>query len=282
MRARLGPVTVGDGEPVRIMGVINVSPESFYKGSVKTREDELIEEVLKQLREGADIIDIGAKSTAPYLRTEIPVGEEVRRAMWAIKTLRDAGIRAPISIDTTNALVAEKAIEAGANIVNDVSGLKGDERMALVVREYGVSAVLAAHVKEVRDGMEPVKTVINALNESLEIARSVGIDEELIVIDPAIGFIRPNSPPWYVWDSTIIARLEDLRQLGRPTLIGISRKSFIGAITGRKAPEERLAGSLAATAIAVLKGVHVVRTHDVRETLEAVKVASFIRNCPPS
>ncbi len=278
LKARLGPVTVGDGESVRIMGVINVSPESFYKGSVKTREDELVDEALKQLRDGADIIDIGAKSTAPYLQTEIPLEEEVRRAVWAIRALRDAGINAPISIDTTNALVAEEAIKAGADIVNDVSGLKRDDRMVKVVKEYGVSVIVAAHVTHVKDGSDPLSTVINALKESLKIAEDAGIDDEVIVIDPAIGFIRPNNPPWYMWDSTIIANLQKLRVLGKPILIGISRKSFIGAVTGRKDPAERLAGSLAATAIAVLNGAHAVRTHDVRETLDAVRMAEFIRS----
>ncbi|NJE60820.1 dihydropteroate synthase [Thermococcus sp. 21S7] len=257
----------------RIMGVINVSPESFYKGSVRNDGEELIKTAVKMVEEGASFIDIGAKSTAPYLETQIPVEEEVRRAVWAIKTIRDH-VDVPISIDTTSARVAEEALKAGADVINDVTGLKGDPKMAEVAGEYGAPLIVCAH-GEVRNLSDPVHTVINLLEESLTIAGRHGIDE--IAIDPAIGFLRPEWPPWYEWDSKVIANLEVLKILGRPILIGVSRKSFIGAITGRKDPAERLPGSLAATAIAVLKGAHIVRTHDVKETLDAVRVAHFIR-----
>ncbi len=256
----------------RIMGVINVSPESFYKGSVRSDEEKLVETAVKMVAEGTSFIDIGAKSTAPYLETQIPVEEEIRRAVWAVKTIRDH-VKVPISIDTTNAKVAEEAIKAGADIINDVTGLKGDPEMAKVASEYNAPVVLCAH-GEVRNLSDPVHTVIDFLQESLNIAEKHGIEE--VVIDPAIGFLRPEWPPWYEWDSKVIANLNMLKILGRPILVGISRKSFIGAITGRKDPAERLPGSLAATAIAVLNGANIVRTHDVRETLDAVRVAAFI------
>ncbi|ASJ14330.1 dihydropteroate synthase [Thermococcus radiotolerans] len=261
----------------RIMGVINVSPESFYKGSVRNDEDRLIETAVKMVEDGASFIDIGAKSTAPYLETQIPVEEEVRRAVWAIKTIRDH-VDVPISIDTTSARVAEEALKAGADIINDVTGLKGDPRMAEVARDYGAPAIVCAH-GEVRNLSDPIHTVIDFLEESLIIAERHGIEE--IAIDPAIGFLRPEWPPWYEWDSKVIANLDILKIFGRPILVGISRKSFIGAITGRKDPAERLPGSLSATAIAVLKGAHIVRTHDVKETLDAVRVAAFIRRFSP-
>ena len=262
-------------EEPKIMGVINVSPESFYKGSVKQDEEELIRTALKMIEDGASLIDIGAKSTAPYLETQIPVEEEIRRAVWAISTLRDH-VDVPISIDTTNAKVAEEAIKAGADIINDVSGLKGDPKMVRVAKEYGVPVIICAH-GEVRDFMEPVHAVIDFLQESLQIAYKNGIEKEKIAIDPAIGFLRPNYPPWYEWDSKIIANLNMLKMFGLPILVGVSRKSFIGAITGRKDPGERLPGSLAATAIAVWNGANIIRTHDVKETLDAVKVAEFVR-----
>lgn len=277
----LSSLPVGDGYPVRLVGVINVSPESFYKGSVRTTREGLIEEAFKQVREGADVIDVGAKSTAPYLQTYLPKDEELRRAVWAIKTLTESGLKAPISIDTTCAEVAEAAINAGASIINDVSGLKADPRMADILREYGVSTILAAKPSKLVEKADPIKTVIEALRESLNIAEAKGIKLEKIVVDPAIGFIRPEEPPWYVWDATILAGLQALRVLRRPILVGVSRKSFIGAITGREKPEERLYGSLSATAIAVYNGAHLVRTHDVKETKDVVRVASFIGKHKP-
>jgi len=261
----------------KIMGVINVSPESFYKGSVRNDEEKLVETAVKMVEDGASFIDIGAKSTAPYLETQIPIEEEVRRAVWAIKTIRDA-VEVPISIDTTSARVAEEALNAGADIINDVTGLKGDPNMAKVASEYGAPVVLCAH-GEVRDFSDPVHTVLDFLEESLVIAREHGIEE--VAVDPAIGFLRPEWPPWYEWDSKVLANLNVLKILGRPILIGVSRKSFIGAVTGRKDPDERLPGSLSATAIAVFNGASIIRTHDVKETLDAVKTAAFMRRFRP-
>ncbi|MCD6189456.1 MAG: dihydropteroate synthase [Thermococcus sp.] len=259
----------------KIMGVINVSPESFFKGSVKQNKEELIETAIQMINEGASFIDIGAKSTAPYLEAQIPIGEEIRRAVWAISTIREH-VKVPISIDTTNAKVAEEAIKAGADIINDVTGLKGDPNMAKVAREYDVPIIVCAY-KEVKNFMDPIQEVLEALRESLQIAYKNDIGKNKIAIDPAIGFLRPQYPPWYEWDSKVIANLNLLKVFGLPILVGISRKSFIGAITGREDPLERLAGSLAATAIAVWNGANIIRTHDVKETLDAIKVANFIR-----
>ncbi|WP_297513843.1 dihydropteroate synthase [Thermococcus sp.] len=256
----------------RVMGVINVSPESFYKGSVRNDEKALAETAVRMVEEGASFIDIGANSTAPYLETQIPLEEEIRRAVWAVKVVKDV-VDVPVSIDTTSARVAEEALKAGADIINDVTGFKGDPEMARVASEYGVPVVLCAH-GNVRDFSDPVRTVIEFLEESLTIAEEHGIRD--IAVDPAIGFLRSEWPPWYEWDSKVIANLNLLKLLGRPILVGISRKSFIGAITGRTDPSERLAGSLSATAIAVLNGTDIVRTRDVRETLDAIKVAGFI------
>ena len=261
----------------RVMGVINVSPESFYKGSVKRDERELAETAVRMVEEGASFIDVGAKSTAPYLETQIPLEEEIRRAVWAIKVIRDA-IDVPISIDTTSAKVAEEAIKAGASIINDVTGLKGDPKMAEIASDYNLPVVLCAH-GDVRSLSDPLHTVMDFLEESLVIAREHGIKD--IALDPAIGFLRPDWPPWYEWDSKVIVNLNVLKSFGKPILIGLSRKSFIGAITGRENPEERLSGSLSATAIAVLKGARIIRTHDVRETIDAIRVAAFIGRYSP-
>ncbi|AEK72560.1 dihydropteroate synthase [Thermococcus sp. 4557] len=257
----------------RIMGVINVSPESFYKGSVRDDGEGLIETAVKMVEDGATFIDIGAKSTAPYLETQIPVEEEVRRAVWAVKAIRDH-VDVPISIDTTSARVAEEALKAGADVINDVTGLKGDAKMAEVATEYTAPVIVCAH-GEVRNLSDPIHTVVDLLQGSIVIAEKHGIEE--VAIDPAIGFLRPEWPPWYEWDSKVLANLNMLKIFGRPILIGVSRKSFIGAITDRKDPLERLPGSLAATAVAIFNGANIIRTHDVRETLDAVKMATFMR-----
>ncbi|MGQ9469301.1 MAG: dihydropteroate synthase [Nitrososphaerales archaeon] len=271
----LAGIKIGDEHPVRIMGVINVSPESFYKGSVRTTPDGIVSLAKKIEEEGADIIDIGAMSTAPYLKTSIPIEEEIKRLSMAIKLVKET-VSLPISADTTRSKSAEAAIKAGADIINDVYGLKGDENMARVVSDHDVGLIIAAHGIGQGKG-NPIEKVKMALKESLEIARKVGINEEKMVIDPAIGFIRNASLPWYVWDCYVIKNLQQLRELNRPICIAVSRKSFIGKILNLKEPEERLFGSLSATAIAVYNGTHIIRTHDVAATLRVVKLAEFIK-----
>ncbi len=280
IKAVIAGVPVGDEEPVRVMGVINASPESFYKGSVVTEPERAASLAEEMVREGASFIDVGGMSTAPYLNTYVTPEEEAERVVPIIKTIKEnSSVKVPVSIDTTRAFVAEKAIEAGADIVNDVRGLKEDPRIAKVVAEYGVPVIVAANPLGQRvEGADPVKVVMTALEESIKIAEDAGVDAAKIVVDPAIGFIRPKNPPWYVWDATVIANLDILRVFGLPILVGVSRKSFLKAITGREKPEERLAGSIAATAITVWNGTHIVRAHDVRETVDAVKVAKFIRD----
>ena len=266
---------MGDEFPVRILVVINVSPESFYKGSIKTAADEIAKTAIQQVEEGADIIDVGARSTAPYLETAIPIEEEIRRMTEAIKAVKDV-VDVPISADTMYSRVAEEALKAGAEIVNDVSGLKEDPEMARVVAEYGASLIASAREDSPGQG-EPIERVVAALRKSLEIAENAGIDLNRVVVDPAIGFFRNTEWPWYVWDCKILSNLRRLKELGRPICIGVSRKSFIGYLIHKERPEDRLYGSLSSTAIAVYNGAHVVRTHDVSPTLDAVKIAEHIR-----
>ncbi|MBI3858967.1 MAG: dihydropteroate synthase [Thaumarchaeota archaeon] len=281
----LAGLELGDGYPVRVMGAINVSPESFYKGSVKTTPGGISELAATMVKEGADMIDVGGTSTAPYLATEVPLEEEIRRLTIAIGAVRDA-VEVPVSVDTPRPLAARAALEAGASIVNDVSGLKHDEGMAKLIAKHGASAILMAHETKHRPG-GPMRRILAALKETLELAAKAGIPEGKIVIDPGLGFFRKEgrgfgfSPaeelPWYAWDCTVIRELGQLRSLGRPSCISISRKSFIGKVLGLEKPEERLVGSLAATAIAVFNGIHLVRTHDVSATIQAVRMAESIR-----
>jgi len=276
--ADLAGVKVGDSYPVRIVGVINVSPESFYKSSVKTSSEEIVASALSIVMEGADIIDIGAMSTAPYLKTEISTEEETKRLVLAVKAVKEA-TNIPVSADTTRSRPAEAAIKAGADALNDVSGLKNDEEMAKVAAEYGVPLIIVAHEGRPGDGT-PIERVTTALKQSLHLAERAGISLEKVVIDPGMGFFRQAKYPWYIWDCNVIGNLEKLRVLERPIHVGVSRKSFIGKILNQDKPEQRLFGSLSATAIAVFNGVHLIRTHDVTLTVEVVRLAEQIRkNC---
>lgn len=273
--ADLAGVKVGDAYPVRIVGVINVSQESFYKGSVRTSSEEIVASALSMVREGADIIDIGAMSTAPYLKTEISTEEEKNRLVSAVKAVKQT-VKLPVSADTIRSGPAEAAIKAGADILNDVSGLKSDEIMAKVAAEYDVPLIIVANEKRKGKGA-PVERVIIALKQSLNLAQKAGISLEKVVIDPGIGFFRHTELPWYIWDCDVIGNLKKLRVLERPIHIGVSRKSFIGKILNQDKPEQRLYGSLSATAIAVFNGAHMVRTHDVASTIEVVRLAEQIR-----
>ncbi len=271
----LGGIKVGLDFPVRLMGVINLSPESFYKGSVVKDVKKAYEVAVEMVEAGADIIDIGGMSTAPYKETYISVEEEIERIKPVVKELAGS-LEVPISIDTRRASVAEVALNVGAHIVNDTSGLRNDVRMVDVVREYGASLIIMAY-GEVEPSLEPIINIRRLLGESLEMAISGGIEENKIVVDPGIGFFRETGLEWYEWDANVIRNLRRLSILGRPILVGVSRKSFIGAILNLKDPEERLIGSLAAEAIAVYNGASIIRTHNVTESIQAVRLAEYIR-----
>ena len=290
--ARLGKVQVGDGFPVRIMAAINLSPESFYKGSVADTAKEVETRVGTAVDEGADLIDIGGASTAPYLKVGVPEEVERSRVVAGLRSALEAvgGRKTAISVDTVRPSVADAALRGGASVVNDVSGLKGDPAMSKVVRERGASLLAMAHSAG-SSRARPISLVSRALRETLRIAERAGIDERLIVLDPGIGFFRNDAGtatsskqtlmPWYEWDCEVIANLQKLRPLGRPLGLGLSRKSFLGKILGLESPEDRLVGSLAVTAIAVSNGAQLVRTHDVRETLQAVRAAEAVKARSP-
>lgn len=273
--ANLAGVEVGDGFPVRLVGAINVSPESFYQGSVAATEDSVKQQAERMAAEGADLLDIGAMSTAPYLPTEIPEAEEIQRVTWAIGIVRGVA-SLPLSVDTTRSRVALAALDAGADVINDVSGLRRDPGMGEIAakRARGVILMASETAPEARD---PIETVRGFLEESLQIVWRVGVPEHRIVVDPGIGFFRKAALPWYDWDCEVLRRLGELKTLDRPLLVGVSRKSFIGQLLGQADPAERLAGSLAATAVAVVNGAHMIRTHDVGPSREVVRVAEALR-----
>lgn len=275
VEAVFGSLRVGDGYPVRLMGVINVSPESFYKGSVYVERNRIVDAAERMQREGAEILDVGAMSTAPYLKTEITVEEEGRRLSNAIKAIKER-TKILVSADTMRSSVAEAACKAGADILNDVSGFKNDSKMPRVAREYGVGLILMAHESKSAEGT-PMERVRTYLSESLEISSRHSIEPKRTVVDPGIGFFRDSPWPWYVWDASVLKNLHELRSLKRPINIAVSRKSFIGEILKQPTPEQRLFGSLAAASIAVMNGAHIIRAHEIPPTLEAVRLTEFVR-----
>jgi dihydropteroate synthase len=288
VRAELAGVTVGDGRPVAVMGVVNVSPESFHPGSVYRGEEAIVRAALAMVDAGAALIDVGARSTAPYLDADVDETLEAERLGRAVELLV-AKLPVPISADTSRPGPARAALDAGARVINDVSTLR-DPALAHLVASRSAGLVLmaapapgAGRQSPPAPGerpprpRSPVAAVRRLLAAGLGRARRARIPQERIVVDPGIGFFRGEALPWHEWDVRVLAGLAALRALGRPIAVGVSRKSFIGAIVERADTGQRLAGSLAATAIAVVNGAALVRTHDVVETRDAVRVAERVR-----
>ncbi len=276
IRADLAGVTLGDGLDAAVMGALNVSPESFYRGSVVSGRDHLMRAADAMVRAGAALVDVGAMSTAPYLAAAISPSEEADRLGWAVELLAGK-LDLPVSADTSRAQPARAALEAGARVINDVTGLTGDPELASLVAAAGAGLIVMASDRGGMPADRPTATVLALLGESLRLAQAAGIPAERIVVDPGIGFFRRQALPWHEWDCRVLAELHRLRVLGRPICVGVSRKSFIGALSGQPDPGARLPGSLAATAVAVLGGARLIRCHDVVETVQAVKVAQAIR-----
>jgi dihydropteroate synthase len=277
IRATLAGVTLGDGLDVAVMGALNVSPESFYAGSVVSGRDRLLGAADAMVRAGAALVDVGAVSTAPYLSAAVSPSEEADRLGLAVELLVSK-LGLPVSADTSRAQPARAALEAGARVINDVTGLTGDSELASLVAAAGAGLIVMASDRGAPHADRPMAAVLALLGESHRLALAAGIPAERIVVDPGIGFFRRQALPWHEWDCRVLAELHLLRQLERPICVGVSRKSFIGALSGQPGPGARLPGSLAATAAAVLGGAHLIRCHDVAETIQAVRVAQAIRN----
>lgn len=262
-------------ERTYVMGVVNVTPDSFSDGGVFFDRSVAIERAMEMACEGADIIDIGGESTRPGAE-DVPAAEEISRVVPVIRELAGR-VKIAISVDTRKAAVAKAAIESGASIVNDVSGLRFDPDMARVIAKHG-SAVILAHSKETPKTMQlnPVyddlmADIMSNLREAVSAALSAGIERENIIIDPGIGFGKTVEH-----NLEILNRLDELAGLGMPVCVGVSRKSFIGKILGVDDPRKRLVGSIAAAAAAIMKGAHIVRVHDVKETIQAAQIIDSI------
>ncbi len=263
-------VTYNLKERPLIMGILNLTPDSFYDGGKFKNKKEAIAEAVKMEEEGADIIDIGGESTRPGSE---PVSwkEELKRVMPVLKEVRKK-IKIPISIDTYKSEVAKEALEEGAEIVNDISGLSFDKRMAEIVSRYNAYCVIM-HIKGRPKTMQKrvyyrdvIKEIYDYLKEKIAYAEKMGIKREKIIIDPGIGFGKKLEH-----NIEIIRRLGEFKTLNLPILVGHSRKSFIGEILSLP-PEERLIGSLAVAVISLLNGAHILRVHDVKATKQVVEI----------
>jgi dihydropteroate synthase len=258
------------GRPL-VMGVLNVTPDSFSDGGRFFDPAAAIDHARRLVVEGADILDIGAESTRPYGGAEaVPLDEETRRLEPILPAVLELG--APVSIDTMKATVAENALQAGAAIVNDVWGLQRDPDMAGVVARHG-APVLVMHNRDRADPAIDIMRDIDAFfSRSLAIADAAGIAREDIVLDPGIGFGKTPEQSLLV-----LSRFAELQSFGLPLMIGASRKRFIDSVSPAP-PDRRLGGSLAAHLAAVERGAVIVRTHDVAETVQALRVAAAIRS----
>ncbi|ABS26539.1 dihydropteroate synthase [Anaeromyxobacter sp. Fw109-5] len=277
MRMRIG-ARLFDGPGPFIMGIVNATPDSFSDGGRYLDPAAAVAHALRLAEEGADLVDLGGESTRPGA-PPVAEDEEIRRVVPVVEALRARAFALPISIDTTKAAVARAALAAGADLVNDVAGL-ADPALARVVAEAGAPVVLM-HSRGTPADMQSrasygdlVAEVRAELAEALLRVAAAGVAPERVILDPGIGFAKTAEHGF-----ELLARLGELRALGRPLLVGPSRKSFIGKVTGAPVGE-RLPGTLAAVTAAVLAGVELIRVHDVAAARQAAQVAAAIRDAP--
>lgn len=264
------------GKRTHIMGVLNITPDSFYDGGVSLKVEGALKKAEKMIKEGADIIDVGGESTRPGAQP-ISSHEEKKRILPVIREIRKK-FSIPISVDTYKAETADAALAEGANIVNDIGGLRLDPEMAGVAARYK-AGVIVMHIQGTPQTMqdapvyyELLKEIREYLGESVNMGIKAGIPEDRFVVDPGIGFGKT-----YAHNVQILKNLSTFLDLNKPILVGLSRKSFLGERTGLPV-RERLEGSLAASVAAILKGASILRTHDVRETKRAAEVADLLKN----
>ena len=263
--------TISLGGSPLIMGILNATPDSFSDGGRFNTTKKATHHALKMIHDGADIIDIGGESTRPGSK-QISLNEEINRTIPIIKSLRKLNDSILISIDTSKSEVARQAMEEGADIINDVTSYNNDLNMPEIVRKYEAGIILM-HMQGTPENMQIDPSYDNVIGEVSEflnkkILDSIesGILKESIIIDPGIGFGKNINQ-----NLTLLKNLDKFTKV-HPTLIGLSRKSFIGKIIGEKDPKGRLAGSLGATAFSIIQGTHILRVHDVKETRDVCEI----------
>jgi dihydropteroate synthase len=263
------------GRPPLVMGIVNVTPDSFSDGGRHATPEAAVAHGLELVRQGADLLDIGGESTRPGAEA-VALDEELRRVVPVIRDLA-ARCSVPISVDTSKAEVARQSLAAGAHVVNDVTALRGDTGMAEVIRSFHAGVILM-HMQGTPQTMQlnpsyedVVREVAEFLEERLRAVADVGIAAEQVVLDPGIGFGKTGRH-----NLELLNRLDELGRLGRPVCLGVSRKGFLGKITGRSL-ENRLSASLAAACFALARSsAQVLRVHDVTETRDAVEVVQAL------
>lgn len=255
------------GNHTYVMGILNVTPDSFSDGGNYNQMDKALYHVEEMICDGADIIDVGGESTRPGYE-QITVQEEIERVVPVIEQIKSR-FDIPVSLDTYKAAVASAGIDAGADLINDIWGLKGDTDMAAVIAKSGLPCCLMHNRKEAVY-KNYIQDVLADLEESLEMAEKAGIVRDKIMLDPGIGFAKT-----YEQNLLLLKQLEVLHSFGRPVLLGTSRKSVIG-LTLDVPAQERVIGTVATTVMGVMKGCSFVRVHDIRENVEAIKMTEAV------
>jgi dihydropteroate synthase len=278
-RLKLNSRTMILGERTLIMGVLNITPDSFSDAGKFREPESAIEQAFAIANAGADLLDVGGESTRPGSK-ETPAAEELDRILPVLEGLRGR-LRIPISVDTRRTAVAELALRAGAEIINDVSGLKSDPKIAEVVARQGVPLILMHMRGEPRTmqkspfARDVIKDVIEGLRKSVAMARKAGVAKSQIILDPGIGFGKS-----YAQNYELLQKLQQLAKLGYPLMVGTSRKGFLGATLARQGkplpPEERIWGTAATVTASILNGAHIVRVHDVSEMVQVARVADSV------
>lgn len=252
-----------------VWGILNVTPDSFYDGGEYSNIDAALLHVKKMIEEGADVIDVGGESTRPGY-VQISEDEEIARVIPVIEKIKSE-YNIPVSLDTYKAKVAKAGIEAGADLINDIWGLKGDMHMAEVIAKGNVSVCLC-HNRVEHDYVNFLEDLFTDLSQSVNIALKAGIKEEKIILDPGIGFCKDTNE-----NLLAMQNMDELSHLGFPWLLAASRKSVIGNTLNLE-KGERLEGTLATTALAVMKGASFVRVHDIKENVRVIKMMEAIRD----
>ncbi len=267
------------GHKTYVMGILNVTPDSFYDGGRYVPMDVAMRRVERMISEGADIIDVGGESTRPGA-DPVPLETELERVVPVVKAIRDRFPDILISVDTYKSAVARQALEAGADIVNDISGLQFDPEMARVAAEFG-SYVVIMHIKGTPKDMQVnpeygdvIAEITDYFHRQIDYGVRNGIERGKIILDPGIGF---GKRLWH--NLRILNEIERFRdEFELPILIGASRKSMIGMVLGNVPPEQRLEGTIAISAYCAMKGVDIVRVHDVKPNVMAVRMVEAIKN----
>lgn len=254
-------------EKTYLMGILNVTPDSFSDGGKYNQMSEALKHVEQMIRDGADIIDIGGESTRPGY-TLLEDEEEINRVAPVIEQVKK-NFDIPLSIDTYKSRVAEEAIRAGADLINDIWGLKYDNRMAEVIANAKCACCLM-HNRNNKEYDNLIQDLLSDLKESIKLAKSAGIEDDTIIVDPGVGFAKT-----YEMNLLVMKHLEAMKDLGYPVLLGTSRKSMIG-LTLDLPSDERVEGTIATTVMGVMKGCSFIRVHDVKENKRAIQMTEAI------